>query len=166
MRDLVVTIETAKKLRAAGFPQKTYFNWRKYIEGGEYDVGDEDSHMSSVWPILAAAPTAQEIANQLPATIQRHGYRVDFNISKFNDSGYVVAYGDVLCTMEHSGSYNLAEALGLIWLALHEKRVTPLGTVGRSKAVEVPGHISVEPNPDYAPGWVVIPDVPCPETKQ
>jgi hypothetical protein len=63
MEHNVVTLETAKKLQAAGFPQETYFWWQAHnIE----NLWPREQHvrMGFGYP-GTAAPTAEEIADQL-----------------------------------------------------------------------------------------------------
>jgi hypothetical protein len=68
-----VSLDTAKKLKAAGFPQKTFsvWEWADGIPVGEaYLVQPEIIKRYGLWgtqevKATAAAPTAQEIADKL-----------------------------------------------------------------------------------------------------
>ncbi|HVN12026.1 MAG TPA: hypothetical protein VMT69_08025 [Kineosporiaceae bacterium] len=71
MEDLVVSLETARKLKAAGFDQDTRFTWQqgRPLAAGNFHlrVGDgaEDAgHVDQ--GERYAAPTAEEIASRLP----------------------------------------------------------------------------------------------------
>lgn len=75
MEQLVVSLETAKELRAAGFPQETYFIHAHYQWTAQ--KGTPKAYVQNHWavrqrtntnsqdPLSFAAPTAQEIADQL-----------------------------------------------------------------------------------------------------
>lgn len=117
MEELVVSLETAKKLKAAGFPQGTAWSW----------YGDKSSSLIStehLEPDLAdgagfiAAPTAQEIADQLPkAQGQRFlhlAYPINLWIADYTsniDSSPILSgeTGDTI-----------VEALAPLWLKLNE----------------------------------------------
>src|SRR5215217_6888409 len=70
MEALTVSLETAKKLRAAGFPQEVAMWW------GERPTYDDQPDEWQLWTEpwadreCFAAPTAQEIADQLPRKIE------------------------------------------------------------------------------------------------
>lgn len=102
MDKLVVSLETAKKLRAAGFPQDaSYWHWfggeltdPNWISATEYD----NDHRF-------AAPTAQEIADQLPT---------GWEVGPDHTGQYVVQAGGLQMNPEVGDT--MAEALALLWL--------------------------------------------------
>jgi hypothetical protein len=70
MEDLVVSLETAKRLKAAGFDQRTHFAWHQ-----DHPFTDESFHLHAFEPDEVqlptdgeryAAPTAEEVAARLP----------------------------------------------------------------------------------------------------
>jgi hypothetical protein len=109
----VITLETAIKLKAAGFPQDTQSFWRERneirddwdwsLEPYNYDtdvlLGDE-----------IAAPSAQEIADQLPT----FWGKTPLIVQKSEVVGnYVAAYG-----RDFEAADTMAEALAALWLKL------------------------------------------------
>lgn len=108
MEGLVVTLETAKKLEAAGFPQDTHFRWTKLDYGASAGMGVTDK-FSAVINIeenkikagkFWAAPTAQEVANQLD----------------FNSNEHMFAAAD-----NYDGKkMPMAEMLALLWLRMQK----------------------------------------------
>lgn len=108
MNDLVVSLETAKKLKDAGFSQTTAQYWN--VEpGGEGFLGGRFE------PIFEkiAAPTAQEIADRLPVETTITGYddngrrRWEAKRRNFASQLETKAYGDTM-----------AEALANLYLRL------------------------------------------------
>jgi hypothetical protein len=136
MENLVVTLETAKALKAAGFPQKTaetWFNeersegsvidgsynewtewtlWDSYVldKTGFYEVEDTD---------FFAAPTAQELADQLPRRIESHPLPNSLVLSQ-QQPGWFASY-DCMDNESIEASYadTMAEALAGLWIKLN-----------------------------------------------
>ncbi len=113
-----VSLEMAEKLEKAGFPQNSFFSWLAFpiIEGEGIDSQwiDEEYILK---PIMAtssnlgiSAPTAQEIADQLP----------DYALVKSKTDGkYRTVEGDrMLPKLPPADS--IAEALAQVWLELHK----------------------------------------------
>lgn len=111
-----VSLETAKKLEAAGFPNRTFCSWyQQHVSRapmGEWIIRS-DAH----WNGLAvtkefwlAAPTAQEIADQLE-DFEVRKYPGHFTARRRNDLG--VAPID---------APTMAEALAALWLKLQESK--------------------------------------------
>lgn len=122
MENNVVTLDTAKKLKAAGFPQGTQllhiYRWtdnsmterppkfiHQLIRRGDRRLDGFDVY---------AAPTAQEIADQLPAK-SMGGY---LRLSRSN-TGWIAGYG--LSGLQSNAS-TMVEALALLWLKLQEDK--------------------------------------------
>ena len=110
MENNVVTFETAKKLKAAGFPQETYFAW----------IGNDVRHMPSGARTERepALPTAQEIADQLPDGYYAVRDKVDYS----HNPGQWLAWcseGIYDDGFEIRGN-TMAEALAALWLKLHQ----------------------------------------------
>lgn len=114
MENNVVTLETAKKLKAAGFPQNSAYTYVGFDPGGElpYRYKLQPSYME-IDELYFAAPTAQEVADQLPELIQ-----ID------RDKGYWFACrrdtGQGRRMLEHGEGTTMAEALAALWLKLRE----------------------------------------------
>jgi hypothetical protein len=104
MESLVVTLETAKKLKAAGFPQTTADYWLKQPKWA-WRVGLDKYSATN----RNAAPTAQEIADQLPSYA-----KVRKNVDRYFADAHGLSEPVVASTM--------AEALALLWLKLQEAK--------------------------------------------
>lgn len=111
MENNVVTLETAKRLKAAGFPQETGIAHWWVVRGVNPDLISR-SEITDFWDATdrIAAPTAQEIADQLPEGIaldKATGGKWRASRPFVDPSWYI--FGDTM-----------AEALALLWLKLHE----------------------------------------------
>ncbi len=110
MENNVVTLDTAKKLKAAGFEQDLA-QWRFDNHGKLY--GDL---MSAEF---FAAPTAQEIADRLPKVQDWHTLTL-----AAADDGYAASYegfvGDMLSSRMNCLAPTMAEALAALWIKLNE----------------------------------------------
>ena len=110
----VVSLETARKLKAVGFPRVSMWH---YSEG--MDPPDElfftQSSGSTQFDI--AAPTAQEIADQLPKRVNEYCLFLEYGDDETLWAGYRSAEtkSDY---MLHADS--MSEALAMLWLKLHE----------------------------------------------
>jgi len=135
-----VTLETAKKLREAGFPQETHHKWIEGSNGqGVYfldcDLRVIASHKG--WDIVAA-PTAEEVLDQLPAWIKMEddegqAYLI---VEKYEDENnencnYKVKYESAYAEYpepsrlidEDLWFVTLAEAAAKMWLYLKEHKL-------------------------------------------
>ena len=65
MEKLVTSLETAKKLKAAGFPQETVFMWN-----GADEIGAREDYKPEWVPRCFAAPTDQELLDVMPAAVR------------------------------------------------------------------------------------------------
>ncbi|MDQ0923312.1 hypothetical protein QF038_001820 [Pseudarthrobacter sp. W1I19] len=119
MDKFVTTLETAKKLKAAGFPQNSVsvWEWTAGIPAGEpYLVQPELMRRYGLWGSqdvkdYAAAPTAQEIADQL----REHLYLGLHMQARDNGLEMMLERAD--------GNFStdplpMAEAFALLWLKL------------------------------------------------
>jgi hypothetical protein len=133
MESLVVTLETAKKLKAAGFPQARIKMEHWWIQNEEGFVslevmglrsGEGDSYFyprvyeNHGWDVYSA-PTAQELASRL--TWGNHS--VQLTLVKRKDGKYAASYAAV----DGSASFvevadTMAEALAALWLKLEESK--------------------------------------------
>lgn len=116
MEHLVVSLETAKKLKAAGFPQKTALLWAHPTRANvEWHVSQYAGlHRGQT----IAAPTAQEIADQLPAAIKDADLLM--SVVKQESGSHWASY-----EKSAGGDYSffadtMAEALAQLWLKLQE----------------------------------------------
>lgn len=122
MENLVVTLETAGKLKAAGFPQTAHLFWhRSTIEQGD-DLLPElnnDPEFSSYDFSVLAAPTAQEIADQLPREIEA----IQLAVGPSRDKGFWLAgYPAMNVVLPQGKGPTMAEALALLWQKLQEAK--------------------------------------------
>lgn len=117
MENNCVTLETAKKLKAAGFPQKTAVVWESPGTSGRRKL----SFLRDIRPLYAdlSAPTAQEIADQLHWRDVGIGF---LNVTKHPD-GWKARY----FTGVDKGSgiiySTMAEALAALYLKLAESSI-------------------------------------------
>ena len=133
MESLVVTFKTANKLKAAGFPQDTYFRWAENKDATPRIWTIGTTHPSFT---LIAAPTAQDIADQLPLEItitddKEYNFLEKYKTKKRTEieyqvmykAGYRTALNDDGSTWETSQEADtMAEALALLWLKLQETK--------------------------------------------
>jgi hypothetical protein len=109
MENLVVTLEPAKKLKAAGFPQASYCSWVE-VEPALKDWQLLVSHEG--YSEFLAAPTAQEIADQLPENFDTYKDRGVYWAQITTDvDGYAESTSGDWCS-------TMAEALAALWLEL------------------------------------------------
>jgi hypothetical protein len=107
MENNVVTLETAKKLKAAGFPQTSAYMWREFKDGG----GELQRRRGrQIGEFEFAAPTAQEIADQLPEM-----YAVKKAVG---EPTYYTAW-DWNMDDKHIDAPTMAEALAPLYLRLN-----------------------------------------------
>jgi hypothetical protein len=107
----VVSLETARKLKAAGFPQEKTANWwfPTDIKKKQFLLQMLVTHDSD---ICLAAPTAQEIADQLPKIFELHGYAPEPRFTaRCNMDGLNEVWGR---------GDTMAETLANLYLALHK----------------------------------------------
>jgi hypothetical protein len=108
----VVTLDTAKKLKAAGFPQEAYFWYDDDDLWGTDDYVDEGSLFSPDPKWHIAAPTAQEIADQLREYVKDEVLKLYWGGGRW--TALIGHPGD---TRTEYGR-TMAEALALTWLIL------------------------------------------------
>ena len=110
----VVSLEIAKKLKAARFPGVSMWH---YSEG--MDPSDELflTQFSGLTGFDIAAPTAQEIADQLPKRVNEFCLFLEYGDDETLWAGYRSAEtkSDYMLHAE-----SMAEALAMLWLKLHE----------------------------------------------
>jgi hypothetical protein len=108
MKRNVVTRETAKKLKAAGFPGGTMWH---YSEGMAPPDELFFTQSSGLMQLDIVAPTAQEIADQLP------GFWSVVN-SKVTSNYHATYHGN--SAIVNADADTMAEALALLWLKLRK----------------------------------------------
>jgi methionine salvage enolase-phosphatase E1 len=108
MKRNVVTRETARKLKAAGFPGVTMWH---YSEGMVPPDKLFFTQSSGFMQFDIVAPTAQEIADQLP------GFWSMVN-SKVTSTYHAAYHGDR--DIVNADADTMAEALALLWLKLRK----------------------------------------------
>ena len=112
----VVSLEIAKKLKAARFPGVSMWH---YSEG--MDPSDELflTQFSGLTGFDIAAPTAQEIADQLPKRVNEFCLFLEYG----DDGSLWACYRVVNSTsdyMLYAEADTMAEALALLWLKLNK----------------------------------------------
>ncbi|MDQ0672956.1 hypothetical protein QFZ36_000517 [Pseudarthrobacter siccitolerans] len=116
MESLVVTLGTAKKRKAAGFPQDSHFVW-EYAAGSHYLRPRSDERYAGYG--RAAAPTAQEIADQVPHEFEA----MKLSISPSRDKGFWLASYPAMNHLYPQGKgATMAESLASLWLRLQEAK--------------------------------------------
>lgn len=147
MENLVVTLDTAKKLKAAGFPQSMVYNWHV---SKQTNMKNRRNHLAIGLPgymrptlhpewydyrETVAAPTAQEIADQLPKFKGLDGENIylGIEIDPF-ELCWVAEYKNEDYETRGLGSHtgmgvNMAEALAALYLKLHETPSSDNGSV-------------------------------------
>ncbi|WP_224025852.1 hypothetical protein [Arthrobacter sp. NicSoilC5] len=132
MESLVVTLETAKKLKAAGFWQQAQYHWHTDEDGlVELKQGNGFTGQGLKRHDSFSAPSAQEIIDQLPQFMNHEGreLRLEISPSGFRPGKYRspwLAYFDNKTSdyIPHLASApNIAEALALLWIDLQEAKL-------------------------------------------
>lgn len=119
-----VSLDTARKLKAAGFPQKTAYVWvhefpvfnrtDRLVTAEEFEKRLSSSVLSGEARDLvecSAAPTAQEIADQLPPIVVNHFANGAYSAREYPDYDPLYVKADTL-----------AEVLASLWLELEEAK--------------------------------------------
>ena len=139
MTDHVPSLEMCQKLKVAGFPQETHFQWRNFFLGYEYEdlalpitrwdsrniltVQERNDWLTSMAEEadrdrikFCAAPLLTEILEQLPAT---HFENANLQLLKDKQNGYSAYYHAGRNLLFKRDPENAAEAAAQLWLALH-----------------------------------------------
>ena len=106
MEALTTTLESARKLKAAGFPQGTMLYWLKMVHQ-DWRVGQDKYSASN----RLAAPTAQELADQLQGNIKLYRSKRWFAVDAALKSDIAQNVGE---------ADTMVEALAALWLASRE----------------------------------------------
>lgn len=136
MNKHVVSLDLAKQLKEAGYPQESEFCWYSHrhpnINGGKfYDTlewghayeGDYDTYN-----LLAAAPLANELLEQLPYYIEQ-GTGYYLNCTKAGEGMYICFYRadndehTPVMNMKSFGGGSLPDALAEMWLYLKKENL-------------------------------------------
>jgi hypothetical protein len=114
MENNTVTLDTARKLKAAGFPQTTGMIWNR-LDLPDYRVEQRGQRsLAGELDVAIAAPTAQEIADHIRTLAG--GQRIEIE-SMFQ--GWSAKLAGDSAYLEGS---TLAEALAALWLKLQEAK--------------------------------------------
>lgn len=128
MESLVVSLNMAKKLKAAEFPQghnKYLFFW--ITEAGKHQTfrkldsqdGARYYRNQPDYFVALAAPTAQELADQLPKLVGKYRFlHLSYPVSKWV-ADYTLSV-DASPIRDSVVGDTMAEALANLWLKLHE----------------------------------------------
>lgn len=127
-----VTLETAKKLKEAGFPQETEFYWNDAHENrlsdGSWDkiparlLAKNHYYGTSPNDDFYAAPTAEEVLDELPMKIFLEEIVVPIKIY-FDETIWIVGYGQMMKNFQiFKESMSLAEAAAKNVFVFKERR--------------------------------------------
>ncbi|OAE01874.1 hypothetical protein [Arthrobacter sp. OY3WO11] len=133
MEVLVVTLETAKKLKAAGFPQEAPNYWYEFGDTSDGVTHELRTDTKCGFGRYSAAPTAQEIADQLPRKLRLDAPNAGTNLMlkirpTQSSAGWRVGYynsttrQDLRKQIVEILAPTMAEALALLWLKLQEAK--------------------------------------------
>lgn len=121
MENNCVSLETAQKLKAARFPQDDSQLMWYLLDRVEVVVPRIEMRIDTNWgrpyrvcEQVAAAPTAQEIADQLPDRVE-HEFPNSLTITKDTDK-YWASYDHVDEDIISVSGDNISEALATLWL--------------------------------------------------
>lgn len=139
LEQLAVTLDTAKKLRAAGFPQDTPLEWREV--NGTWRVitdGDVPGGIAMISHERIAAPTATDLLDALPSQVRRGSSLYVLNLPCGGKCG-APTYCDYTTPGEHigadepewSGPPALVERLALLYLVVSTAGLIPTGEAAR-----------------------------------
>lgn len=132
MQLLVVTLETAQKLKAAGFPQSTsdkmtsVYSWAiaRHADARAFLTKTDTRTQYSTSCIFFAAPTAQEIADQLPHWLDEEDgiWPLEISAKGLTERTWYAMYDRFGSTKYQVEADTLAEALAALWLKLQEAK--------------------------------------------
>lgn len=110
MENNVTTVETSERLKAAGFSQETAMCWIQLpsTDSPILMTRNANPHTTLDW---YAAPTAQEIADQLPPIVVHHFANGAYSAREYPDYDPLYVKADTL-----------AEVLAPLWIELAETR--------------------------------------------
>lgn len=112
MENNCISLKTARKLKAAGFPQlEVTSQWIQRIPDVKWYLSTDGTHRTaSNW---CAAPTAQELADQLPDYVE---------VGRFGD-GWFAAQAETAMSPDTAELGNtMAEALASLYLKLNKAK--------------------------------------------
>lgn len=132
---ITVSLDMAKKLKKAGWPQDALFYWCKYWETLDWEVREPEPAYTRDGNQVAA-PTAEEILRRLPTLIKTDGKDFWLTINKmFRDNpmgeGWQVWYtnrddvSSLWLTTEQWSNADLANASAQMWIYLKENSLLP-----------------------------------------
>ena len=90
-----VSLDTAKKLKEAGFPQESHFYYRYHAAFSGYEIENQDSFVRSIMDgsfLWYAAPLADEILELLPWKLDFGDGLLKFLVISKVQGGYQVGY--------------------------------------------------------------------------
>lgn len=125
------SLETSKALKENGFRQDAYFNWLEMIteQGGVLRLIPQES-LSNKYSDISnyyAAPTSDELLEELPESVTEHGVRYSMEIVRhklFDEKKFFISYEDndgCMLRQECSDNESLPEALAACWLFLKKE---------------------------------------------
>lgn len=120
MQSLVVTLETAKKLKVAGYKAE-WVNFY-YVDDGFLVFNHNAYAMKRFTKNIILAPTAQEIADQLPKEAETNEGFKYLDMHRDRGKYWYAYYGTIEVTNLMTGGPTMAEALALLWLKLQEAK--------------------------------------------
>lgn len=118
-----VNLETAKKLKDAGFKQDTQYYWKINPFNDEWYI--TSLRMDKRFAAFSA-PTTDELLEELPACVvkeiaSKHDVNCWLQIDKIGDSEYYVGYVHSQNVLYDLFNESLPEALSQMWLFLKKE---------------------------------------------
>lgn len=130
LQQICVSLELAKQLKEAGYPQESFFWWRYNWSKEKYEIQGENRGEDF------AAPTSAELGEQLPDSIHAAPITYFLDYQKLGDTwkiDYRDADDDQL--LWSIGSDNEADIRAKMWLLLKEKGLIPSNQGEKGKGV-------------------------------
>lgn len=129
-----VSLETARELKHAGFPQDMERYWETSFSAASLHLASEVAESYYLVPKpnmcttgdckpIFAAPDAQEIAELLPWYIQEHCVFVGQRMEWRNPNNYTVVYGTLKDIFHSVSADSEVEARASMWLYLKESKL-------------------------------------------
>lgn len=119
----VVSLELARKLKDAGFPQETEFYWIETTQGWRVIRNPPEFIKEKMVPDIIAAPLASEIGERLPWVITVDNFQWVLVLMKRADGTWGILYERSTDGTSLGGSWfidNDANAKAKMWLWLKE----------------------------------------------
>ena len=116
---IVVSRDTAEKLKAKGWNKPTVFVWS---DGRLIHGYNSDGSLANLLALDFPAPTLAEVLEELPAQIQKTGERLFLTGGKYADGKFYYSFDTRHDFIALHQDKNPAEAAAMLWLWLVENK--------------------------------------------